>query len=95
VYGVVLGFPIWEVRGPLDETAGLSRHQDYERQARHAMQVPSRPPSASSMMTGVGNRGREHFPPGREHRVRANFSLCRTKFEKRFDSAASNPVRDN
>jgi hypothetical protein len=33
----------------------------------HAMQVPSRAPGASAMMTGVGIAGANIFPPDREH----------------------------
>ena len=64
VYSAVWGFPIWEARGSIDETAELSRHQDYERQARHAMQVPSRPPGCLGHDDRSWNRGREHFFTG-------------------------------
>src|SRR5262245_37099520 len=60
-------------RAPLDahcrRHAELSRHQDDERQAWHAMQVPSRPPAAWPMIEsrGLQNSGVKDRAPGGEH----------------------------
>jgi hypothetical protein len=51
---------------------------------------PSDTRSSNGTTALQGIRGREHFSTGREHRFRArfaNFSLRRTKFEKRISMA--------